>query len=146
MKKNLAKRLFGFVLLLVAPLSFAQSTITGTITDAETNDPIPGANVIVVGTNDGITTDFDGNFTLTTNASSPIQIEVSVIGFESQKLMANNSDNLNIVLKPSISQLDEVVIAASRTPERIAESPVSIERLNLQEIKNNTSSDFYTSL
>ncbi|MEK9782072.1 MAG: carboxypeptidase-like regulatory domain-containing protein, partial [Flavobacteriales bacterium] len=67
MKKNLAKRLFGFVLLLVAPLSFAQSTITGTITDAETNDPIPGANVIVVGTTEGITTDFDGNFTLTTS-------------------------------------------------------------------------------
>lgn len=146
MKKNLAKRLFGFVLLLVAPLSFAQSTITGTITDAETNDPVPGANVIVVDTNDGITTDFDGNFTLTTNASSPFQIEVSVIGFETQQLMANNADNLKIVLKPSISQLDEVVIAASRTPERIAESPVSIERLNLQEIKNNTSSDFYTSL
>ena len=136
MKKNLAKRLFGFVLLLVAPLSFAQSTITGTITDAETNDPIPGANVIVVGTTEGITTDFDGNFTLTTSKPVPFSVEISVIGFSTQRVDVTSADMaITVALQPG-ENLQEVVVSASRRAEKVLDAPASVSILSSADLEN----------
>tara|TARA_B100001146_G_C16115330_1_gene405534 strand:+ start:189 stop:398 length:210 start_codon:yes stop_codon:yes gene_type:complete len=58
------KKLFTMMLLLATSVIFAQGTIKGTVTDPETNMPLPGANVMVAGTSNGTTTDFDGMFTL----------------------------------------------------------------------------------
>ncbi len=136
MKKNLAKRLFGFVLLLVAPLSFAQSTITGTITDAETNDPIPGANVVVVGTTEGITTDFDGNFTLTTSKPVPFTVEISVIGFSTQRVNVTSADMaITLALQPG-ENLQEVVVSASRRAEKVLDAPASVSILSSADLEN----------
>ena len=64
-------------------ITFAQTTITGTVVD-DNRQPIPGANIIV-GTSSGTVTDFDGNFTLTTDQDPPFTIQVSSVGFQ-QKL------------------------------------------------------------
>ncbi|MDO6760497.1 TonB-dependent receptor [Tamlana sp. 2_MG-2023] len=139
------KKTLPLLLLFVCYLSNAQTTVTGTVVD-DTSLPIPGANIIVVGTTVGTVSDFDGNFTLTFNQNPPFSIQASSIGFESiTKEITIANQVINFVLVEGTA-LDEVVISASRTPERIFESPVTIERLGLKEIKNTASADFYDGL
>lgn len=124
-------------------VSFAQTTITGTVVDDVSNQPIPSANVIIVGTSEGTVTDFDGNFSLTTDQTPPFTIQVSSVGFTSTDAeVTSNNQTVNIVLAEGTS-LDEVVISASRTPERIFESPVTVERFGLKEIKNTSAPSFF---
>lgn len=126
-------------------LTYAQTTVKGNVTD-NSGQPLPGANIIVVGTTTGTITDFDGNFTLNYNQNPPFTIQVSSVGFESKtEQITTNPQTVNIVLVEGTS-LDEVVISASRTPERIFESPVTVERFGLKEIKNTASADFYDGL
>jgi outer membrane cobalamin receptor len=119
--------------------------VKGTVNDAS-GLPLPGANVIVVGTSTGVVTDFDGNFTLNVSQNPPFSIQVSSVGFQtlSQEITKNN-ETLAIVLNEG-SFLDEVVISASRTPERIFESPVTVERFGIKDIKTSASADFYDGL
>ena len=139
------RTIFTFLMLLFCGLTYSQTVISGTVVD-DGGMPLPGANVVVVGTSTGAVTDFDGNFTLKVNQEPPFDVQVSSVGFESstQQVTANNQV-LNITLKEG-NILDEVVISASRTPERIFESPVTIERFSIKEIKNAASADFYDAL
>ena len=139
------KTILPFLLLFFCSITYSQTNISGSVVD-NNGQPIPGANIIVVGTATGTVTDFDGRFTLTVNQSPPFSVEASSIGFETviSKVTTNNQI-LNFVLIEGTS-LDEVVISASRTPERIFESPVTVERIGLKEIKNTTSVDFYDGL
>ncbi|MDG1043222.1 MAG: TonB-dependent receptor, partial [Flavobacteriaceae bacterium] len=133
------------LVLLFSVASFAQTTVKGTVND-NSGLPLPGANIIVVGTSTGVVTDFDGNFTLNVNQNPPFSIQVSSVGFEtiSQEISQNN-ETVAIVLNEG-SFLDEVVISASRTPERIFESPVTVERFGIKDIKTSASADFYGGL
>ncbi|MGE5944950.1 MAG: TonB-dependent receptor [Flavobacteriales bacterium] len=136
---------FSVLLLFIFGLSYAQTTISGTVLD-DSGLPILGANIIVIGTSIGTVTDFDGKFTLTVNQTPPFDLQASSVGFETviERIISNNQ-TVSFVLKEGTS-LDEVVISASRTPERIFESPVTVERIGLREIKNTTSVDFYDGL
>lgn len=139
------KTILKFTLLLFCVCSYAQTTISGTVKD-DSGLPIPGANVIILGTSTGTVTDFDGGFSLTTNQSPPFTIQVSSVGFETFNAEINTTNQkLDVVLNEGTA-LDEVVISASRTPERIFESPVTIERYGLKEIKNTASAEFYDGL
>ncbi|GAA6771258.1 hypothetical protein AAGS39_20040 [Flavobacterium sp. CGRL2] len=73
-------------MLLFSGISFAQNTITGSVTDGN-KQSIPGANVIVVGENSGASTDFDGSFKLTTNSKLPFSVKVSAVGLRQKRLM-----------------------------------------------------------
>lgn len=139
------KTILKLFTLLFCVVSFAQTTIKGKITD-ETGLPLPGANIVVVDTTIGTVSDFDGNYTLSVDQNPPFSIRVSYTGFEAQTIEITTSEQtVDVVLKEGNS-LDEVVISASRTPERIFESPVTVERFGLKEIKNTTSIDFYDGL
>ena len=139
------KTILKTLVLLFSIASFAQTTVKGTVND-ESGMPLAGANVIVVGTSNGVVTDFDGNFTLSVSENPPFTIQVSSVGFKtlSQEIIKNN-ETLVIVLNEG-SFLDEVVISASRTPERIFESPVTVERFGIKDIKTSASADFYDGL
>jgi outer membrane receptor protein involved in Fe transport len=127
-------------------ISFAQNTITGTVTESN-NQPIPGVNIKVVGDKAGAVSDFDGKFTLTTALNPPFTLEVTSLGHQTKKInVTSNNQNLNIKLTDSQTTLDEVVVSASRTPERVLESPVTIERMGLKEIKRTASPTFYDGL
>jgi outer membrane receptor protein involved in Fe transport len=139
------KTILPFLLLLFCGFSYAQTTITGSVLD-DNGQPIPGANIIVLGTSSGTVTDFDGNFSLTYSQNPPFSVQASSVGFETIiEDVTSNNQKINFVLKEGTA-LDEVVISASRTPERIFESPVTVERLGLKEIKNTASADFYDGL
>jgi len=139
------KTILRTLVLLFCVASFAQTTVKGTVND-DSGLPLPGANIIVVGTSTGVVTDFDGNFTLTVNQNPPFTIQVSSIGFETlDQDITQNNETVAIVLNEG-SFLDEVVVSASRTPERIFESPVTVERFGIKDIKTTASADFYGGL
>ena len=80
--------------MLFGAASFAQTTVTGKVVD-ENNEPIPGANVVLVGKAEGATADFDGNFTFTTSQEPPFQLRVTSIGF-TDLLVDITSNNQNV--------------------------------------------------
>jgi outer membrane cobalamin receptor len=133
--------------LFVGSVMVAQTTISGSVKEAKTEQPIPGANIKVVGKSMGTTTDFDGNFSFKVNHEIPFKIEVSLIGFSSAIVeITQNNQVVNIELAEAATALDEVVVSASRTPERVLESPVTIERMDIRAIKNTSSPSFYDGL
>ena len=131
--KNL---LFALVAVLLFGTLGAQTTINGTVVDGD-GLPILGANVLIVGTTEGTTSDFDGNFTLTTDLSGSQTLRVSFIGFTTfeQTVELNGSDiTLDVVLQESGQQLDEVVLSATSTFRSQKDAPVSISSKNIKEI------------
>lgn len=124
----------------------AQTTINGIITE-NTSEPLIGANVVLKGTNSGTTTDMDGRFSLVLNVPPPFVLVISYIGYNSKEVTVQQSTaDLNVVLEEESSMLTEVVVSASRVEEKIMESPVSIEKLDLQTIKSSASPDFFDQL
>ncbi|MEC3906498.1 TonB-dependent receptor [Tamlana sp. 2201CG12-4] len=107
------KKTTHFLMLAVAVLFstvlMAQSTITGVVIDAELDSPLPGANVIEKGTSNGVSTDFDGKFTLTTQQESG-EIIISYVGYGTVVLSFSGDTDLgNITVAPDNS-LEEIVI------------------------------------
>ncbi|MFL1012477.1 TonB-dependent receptor [Flavisericum labens] len=139
------KTFLPLLLFFIGGITHAQTTISGSVLD-NSGQPIPGTNIIVIGTSTGTVTDFDGNFSLTYSQNPPFTIQASSVGFETatEKITQNNQ-TINFILKEG-NFLDEVVISASRTPESVRESPVTIERLDIKDIKFASSPDFYSSL
>ncbi|WP_396183982.1 TonB-dependent receptor domain-containing protein [Flavobacterium sp.] len=140
-------KVYLFILtLFFCSITFAQTSISGSVVD-EKNQPIPGASIKIVGEAIGAVTDFNGNFTLTTQKKPPFLVEVSSIGFSSKTVEINaNNQKISVVLSDEETRLDEIVVSASRAPERIRESPVTIERMSVKEIKKSASVTFYDGL
>lgn len=140
-------RIYLFILsLFFCGISYAQTTISGSITDSS-NQPVPGANIKVIGESTGTVTDLDGSFSLNTTKNPPFVIEISSVGFASQRVDVRTSNQkVSVRLIDEETKLDEIVISASRTPERVIESPVTIERMGLQEIKSTSSPSYYDGL
>ncbi|MBU2900877.1 TonB-dependent receptor [Maribacter dokdonensis] len=133
-------------LMIMGTFTYSQTNISGNVVDQD-NVPIPGANIVIVGKTIGTVTDFDGNFNLATSEVPPFKIEISSIGYTSStEDITSANQTITVVLNESQTFLDEVVISASRTPERIFESPVTVERIGISEIKNTTAADFYGGL
>ncbi|CAM3452219.1 TonB-dependent receptor [Zobellia roscoffensis] len=133
-------------LLLASSFGFSQTTVNGKVVD-QNSQPVPGANIVIEGKAIGTTTDFDGNFNLQTSEVPPFQLRITSIGYsDTTEEVTSNNQTLTIVIDESQTFLDEVVISASRTPERIFESPVTVERIGVSEIKNTTAADFYGGL
>lgn len=132
--------------LLFCTLLQAQNIVTGSVMDSK-NQPIPGANVRVVGDSSSATTDGEGNFKLSSSASLPLKIEATSVGYEKRTVsVSSNNLKVTIVLNDEETKLNEIVVSASRTPERLLESPVTIERMGLKDIKATTSPSFYEGL
>ena len=96
--------------ILLAPLSILcqELVISGTIVDEEGNLPLPGASILIKGTNQGTVTDFDGQFELTAEQGDVLVI--SYVGMKTQEVVASSS-TLKIIMQPDVSQLEEVVIS-----------------------------------
>ena len=91
MTKNLS--IFALLFFWVS-FSFSQKTITGNVSDA--NGPLPGANILEQGTNNGVSTDFDGNYEITVEGDSSV-IQISYTGFVSQSIEVGSQSSFNIV-------------------------------------------------
>ena len=87
----------------------AQNTLKGVVLDGSSSQPLPGVNVLVAGTTNGTTTDFDGNFTLT-NIKKGEKISFSYIGFTDETLIYENQKTITITLKEDQKELKDVVV------------------------------------
>ena len=142
------KKLFFIAISLIFSVTMlAQTTVTGNVKDAKSGDPLPGVNIKVVGKSLGTTTDFDGNYTLKVNQEPPFDIAVSTLGFANETVSITKADqSVDVSLTENASELDEVIVSASRTPESVRESPVTVERMDARTIKNTASASFYNSI
>lgn len=95
-------------LLGIASISWAQTTVTGTVTD-EQNIPLPGATVLEKGTTNGTTTDFDGNYTISVANGNAI-LEYSYIGYSTTEVSVNGQNNITVQLAEDATQLEDVVV------------------------------------
>ena len=109
------KKAFLVVLMLSSSLIFAQNNISGSVSD-ESGNPVPGATVVVEGTNTGVVTDFDGNYQI--DASAGDQLTFSSLGFASQTITVGNQSQINVTLMSSVDILDEVVVSGYQTQQR----------------------------
>jgi len=118
-----------------ANISYAQQTITGKVMDGDSNDPLPGVNVMIEGSQEGVSTRTDGTFELKTSISNPTLV-FSFIGFETIKKTVSGSSNLgSITMTPSLVYLSEqVVVSGTRRAEKITETPATIQVIDSRQI------------
>jgi len=138
-----------FFTLAISSRLFAQETkISGTITDAETGQPVSGASIRVEGKLIGTVTDDKGNYLLTVNKLKlPFSILISSVSHETKEVrVSHNNETISASLSKKTAILNEVVTAASRVRESILRSPVSIEKMTLKNITENPSLTFYDGL
>ncbi len=143
-------RLACILLLLIGTMNigFAQNTsISGKVTDKLTNETLPGVAITVKGKTIGTSTNSEGRFNLSISEKTPLTIVITYIGYKTiEQELAGSVSNLEIKMESQSILGQEVVVAASRTPERILESPVSIERFGLAAIRETAAVSFYDAL
>lgn len=115
--------------------AFTDITVSGHVVDAETQEPLPGVNVLVSGANRGTSTDAKGFFQLKLSASAPLHLRFSYIGYEEQSLSLSISTDtiVRIELLPSVLMTDEVVIESTKENEMLTQV-VDRVSLNMEEI------------
>jgi len=131
------------VFILFANSLFAQENgvIHGKVFDKKNNEPIPFANIVVWNTTVGTTSDIDGNYEIKGLKPGYIELRVSSIGYKtfiSEAILITNARpaNLEIQLEESSVEIEEVVVKASPF-RRSIDSPVSLRRINIDEIEKN---------
>jgi outer membrane receptor protein involved in Fe transport len=123
------------------------TTITGNVRNSINQDVVPAVSVTIKGSNAGTFTDERGNFRLNTDQKLPLTLVFTSIGFELQEATVNDATTpVSISFVPASTLGVEVVISASRVPERILESPVSIERMGASSIRQAAAPSFYQGL
>lgn len=118
LKRFLVRNIPGLFLVLAGSVCAAQeTTVKGKITDAATGDPIPFVNVIFKGTAIGTTTDFDGNYSVTT-AQPTDSIVASYIGYKprAKAVAKGSSQTINFQLEEDVTSLQEIVVVAGENP------------------------------
>lgn len=142
MKKHI---LTIFIFISILTQTIAQvATVTGKITDAQTQKPIQGVSIRVKGKLSGTQTTANGSFSV--SLKTPASIVVTMIGYEAQTIDITNNQSINVSLSPSNSELDPIVVTASRVEERILRSPVSIEKMDIRQVQQTPSANYYDGL
>lgn len=134
-----------FIVLTGNPLLAQDGVIRGRVFNAQNNEPVPFANIVISGTMIGSTSDFDGNFLFTGVNPGFVRLEVFSIGFErkiSEELMVSNTRTtfVEIGIDEIAVELAEVQVRAS-VFERNVESPVSLRRIGIREIERSPGSN-----
>ncbi|MBE9602125.1 TonB-dependent receptor [Pedobacter sp. MC2016-24] len=149
MKRISTKAIFTLLVLFFAVfMAKAQSvTVNGFVSDKLTKQPMPGVGVTVKGTTSGTSSDANGKFSFSTTHKAPFTLVISFLGYTSvERTITGNTNGINIELESTSILGQEVVVSASRTPERILESPVSVERMGASAIKEISAPSFYDAL
>ena len=144
---NRLHRYYLFLLLIlgVVPFFYSQTLINGKITDEETGEDLIGASVKIVNSKYGTISDFNGEFKLQTNIKPPFEIEVSYIGYDTKKLTISNQKFIKVSLQSLDLELDAVEVLGGIS-EKLKESPLSIEAMNINDIKETSATNFYEGL
>ena len=141
------KKIIGcFVcMIMIAFSAMAQTstTITGNV-KSNNKENVSAVTIVVKGSNIGTFTDDKGNFKLTGNIKYPATLIITSIGYADKEVQVSSASEKIAVTLDAVSALaQEVVVSASRLPERILESPVTIERLSAANIRNGAAASYY---
>lgn len=132
------KIVLGIAVATIPSISFAQSEITGHITDATTGEPLIGASVVVKGDKkEGVVTDTDGNFTLNTQVEAPLKLKVEYIGYRPIDLEVYDTETpVEVKLRENQRFLNEVVVIGYGTQKRenVASSISSINNKTFKDV------------
>src|SRR5690606_26557936 len=114
MKKQILKIII--FLMITIPGFAQQDSVNGTVTDAITNEPLPGVNVLIKGTKIGSITDIDGNYSLVV---SPEDVLVfSFISYVTQEIPVGNQSRIDVSLQEDLQSLNEVVVVGYQVQRR----------------------------
>src|SRR6478736_7681705 len=140
--------LYTTIFLTACTTTYAQQNIiTGNIKNSITKENLAAVSVNIKGASGGTFTDDKGNFRLVTSQKPPFIIVISSIGYMQKEInVESESQVISTELEPSYVLGQEIVVAASRLPERILESPVTIERINSNAIRNAPGPNYYDAL
>ena len=124
------------------------TSISGSVTDADTDETLVGVNILVKGKVIGTITDLEGNFSLEVNQAPPLTLIFSMVGYATQEAIITSAttDNLQISLQEQTLLGQEVVVSASRFEESILTSPVSIEKMDILSIRETASDNYYKAI
>ena len=146
MMRNITKNLFLVFLTFfsIASLS-AQNVVSGKITDGDSNEDMIGASIYIKGTVKGTISEIDGTYRLSSNVPLPYTVVYSLIGYATQEIEVTQATQIQDVVmgQEAITFGNDIVISASRVEEKILESPVTIEKLDVIGIRAAASADYY---
>lgn len=133
----------ALLMVTITSVAVKAQTISGKVENSATKETVAAVSVTVKGTGEGTFTDDRGNFKL--NVSKlPVTLLVSSVGYELQEITVTEAGTpVNVSFKPSNVLGQEVVVSATRTSQKILESPVSIERISAAAIRNTPSATYY---
>ncbi|QIX63267.1 TonB-dependent receptor [Hymenobacter sp. BT18] len=139
-----------FLLLAVSTAGFGQATgvLGGTVRDRSTQQLLPGVTLVLEGTSLGTATDAEGRFRLTDIPTGSYNVRASFLGYEpllraNVVISSGNANILSLELTPAAQQLGEVQVTANRSVRvATAETPLSVQRLSVEEIKSNPGGNF----
>jgi outer membrane receptor protein involved in Fe transport len=117
-------------------------TISGNVRNSSTKEGAGAVSITVKGASGGTFTDDKGNYKISVK-SLPVTLLVSSVGYELQEITVNSTELTQVEFKPSAALGQEVVVSATRVPQKIMESPVSIERVSAANIRNAPAASFY---
>ncbi|HLK96242.1 MAG TPA: carboxypeptidase-like regulatory domain-containing protein, partial [Hymenobacter sp.] len=142
--------LFSLLLVLLSSVAArAQDALNVSgIVQTGTGEPLPGATVFIKGTFIGSSTDREGKFQLRADFSAPpVVLTVSFVGYETREVALRQPDNaVQVTLKVNATLTNEVVASASRVEESILQVPVTVEKLNTQQVERTPTADLQVSL
>lgn len=123
-------------------------TVSGTVLDANSGEPLTGVNVTVEGRVAGTSTNSRGEFTLRVNDELPITLNISIIGYISEQVIISepNVTGLEIEISEQTIMGSDVVVSASRVEESILDAPISIEKIDAIGIQQAAAPSFYDAI
>jgi outer membrane receptor protein involved in Fe transport len=146
MRRLYSKCLFVAMAATITISASAQNstTVSGSVKNAKSKELVSAVSVTVKGSSVGTFTDDKGTFRFSSIKNYPVTLVFSSVGFANKEVTVSAAKTgLEVSLEPSFTLGNEVVVSASRVPERILESPVSIERVSSAAIRNTAASNYY---
>jgi len=113
--------------------TLAQQTVEGTVTDAETGEPLPSVNIRVEGTTTGTATNAEGRYRVAVPGPDAV-LAFSFVGYERQEIRVGDRTTINVQLAPEPGALEDVIVTAQRREERLQDVPVSVATASGEEI------------
>ena len=133
-----------FLLTIVITVTAQETTtVSGSVTIGKTKEAATAISVTIKGTTTGTFTDDKGEFKFSTAQKPPFVLVFSSVGYADKEVAYSGNGKISVELQTAYTLGDEVVVAASRVPEKILQSPVSIERVTSSAIRNAIAPTYY---
>jgi iron complex outermembrane recepter protein len=127
-------------------ISSAQTTVKGEVFDETNGEAIIGATILVEGTTDGATSDWDGSFQFETKMNPPFNLVISYLGYKTITLPYSIDTKLKINLAEESVSITQVEVVGQRVSDKQKQAPLTVESLDAIAIKQTASTDFYNGL